>query len=88
MKVNVTLTLDSDRDRDIMRWLESQANRSAAVREAIRGHMNGTSAATLDDVLREIRDLRRAGLVASGANQMAPGDEPADVAATLDDLGL
>ena len=88
MKITVSLTLDSDRDRDVVRWLEAQENKSAAVREAIRTHLAGAGSVTLADVLREIRELRRAGLSFSATSAAPARDEPPDVAARLDGLGL
>jgi hypothetical protein len=35
----LTLLLDKERDADIIRWLESQDNRSKAVRTAIRNEI-------------------------------------------------
>ena len=88
MKITVSLTLDSERDRDIVRWLDAQENKSAAVRDAIRAHLAGAPATTLDDVLRELREMRREGLTFSATSAPPARDEPPDVAARLDGMGL
>jgi hypothetical protein len=86
----VTFVLDTVRDRDILFWLDRQENKSAAIREAIRTHL-GRSGVTLVDVYEAIQDLKRCGwLSRPEARTLAmPGsDEPPDVVATLDRLGL
>lgn len=86
----ITFVLDTIRDRDILRWLEGQENKSAAIREAIRAHL-GRSGITLVDVYEAIQDLKRGGWM-PGSETQAPAaavnDEPPDVAAALDSLGL
>lgn len=82
MKVVIPLNLDSERDADIVRWLEQQANRSAAIRDAIRAHIG--QGVTLLDIYREIQDLKRRSFVA-----VQPGsgpEEPPEAAANLDKL--
>jgi hypothetical protein len=86
----ITFVLDTVRDRDILYWLEGQQNKSAAIREAIRTHL-GRSGLTLADVYEAIQDLKRSGWVPGPAAQApaeAANDEPPDVAAALDSLGL
>ena len=89
-KQTVTFVVDSERDRDILHWLSSQSNKSAAIREAIRMHL-GRGGITLADVYEAILDLRR-GSWAPGPEAppqaTAARDEPPDVAAALDSLGL
>lgn len=85
----VTFVLDTERDRDIVRWLEGQDNKSAAIREAIRARA-GCGNITLADVYEAIQELKR-GSWMPGPGTQAPnpgGDEPPDVAAALDSLGL
>lgn len=86
----ITFVLDTVRDRDILRWLEGQENKSAAIRQAIRAHLD-RSEITLAEVYEAIQDLKRGGWVC-GAGAQAPtaiaSDEPPDVAAALDGLGL
>jgi hypothetical protein len=89
-KQTVTFVVDAERDRDILRWLGSQDNKSAAIREAIRAHIGRTSI-TLADVFEAIQDLRRRSwtLTPDGRpHSAASSDEPPDVAAALDSLGL
>jgi hypothetical protein len=84
----ITFVLDTARDRDILHWLEGQENKSAAIREAIRAHL-GRSGITLADVYEAIQELKRGGWVpVSQASAAAASDEPPDVAAALDSLGL
>jgi hypothetical protein len=84
----ITFVLDTVRDRDILHWLEGQENKSAAIREAIRAHL-GRSGITLADVYEAIQDLKRGGWVPGAqAPAAAASDEPPDVAAALDSLGL
>jgi hypothetical protein len=86
----ITFVLDTVRDRDIIHWLEGQGNKSAAIREAIRAHL-GRSGISLVDVYEAIQDLKRGAWV-PGPGAQAPAaaasDEPPDVAAALDSLGL
>ena len=88
-KQTVTFVLDTNRDRDVLRWLEGQANKSLAIREAIRAQMDRADV-TLRDVLVAIQDLKRhSGTpAATGEAAAGNGDEPADVAVALDSLGL
>jgi hypothetical protein len=86
MKVTLSITFDSDRDREILRRLAAEPNRSAAIRTALRQHyMPGF---TLEDIQREIRELsrimRRVDLIS--APPAATG-EPPDLADALDSLG-
>lgn len=86
----ITFVLDSERDRDVLRWLEAQLNKSAAIREAIRGRMEQGDV-TLGDIYAAIQDLKgRSWASAPDAQDRntSIGDEPPDVAATLDSLGL
>jgi Arc/MetJ-type ribon-helix-helix transcriptional regulator len=84
----VSFKLDDKGDRDLIRWLASQSNRSEAIREALREHLQGNGV-TLGDVLQAVRDLEhkvKAGAVIVGEGGSIPGDEPPDVAAALDAL--
>jgi hypothetical protein len=89
-KVAVCFSLDSERDRDLVRWLEGvpRRGRSEAIRNALRGQLS-QSGVTLGDIYQAILDLKRQGLVmALQGNDAQTDDEPPDVAATLDGLGL
>ena len=86
----ITFVLDTGRDRDILHWLEGQENKSAAIREAIRAHL-GRSGITLADVYKAIQDLKRCRWMPGPGTQapaVAASDEPPDVAAALDSLGI
>jgi hypothetical protein len=89
-KQTVTFVVDTERDRDILRWLGSQDNKSAAIREAIREHL-GQGVITLTDVYEAIQDLKRGSWIPASHIQqdyVKDSDEPSDVAAALDSLGL
>jgi DNA-binding PadR family transcriptional regulator len=92
----VSFALDARADRDILRWLDQQDNRSAAIRQAIRAQIGGQGV-TLGDLYQAIQDLRRGGLVVAAQDEASAhidepshGEpvEPPDVAAALDNLGL
>jgi hypothetical protein len=96
-KVTISFTLDSERDQRTLHYLQGlpKGEKSGAIREALDAHLGG-GGVTLGDVYRAVKDLDRkigngfvlvqAGNVGSGP-QVAT-DEPADVAANLDGLGL
>jgi hypothetical protein len=92
-KTFTNISLDTEADKDILRWLERQENKSAAIRAAIREHI-GRNGITLGDVYRVVKDLERK-LEAGTLNVVAGGagstegeewDEPDDAAAALDAL--
>ena len=85
-------SFDLEADKDLLRWIARQENRSAAIRSAIREHIS-RSGVTLGDVYRAVKDLERkieTGAVAIVAGEGGEGpevwDEPADAAAALDAL--
>lgn len=90
--VTVCFTLDSEADRDILRWLARMPRRSksAAIRDALREHLGG-GGVTLGDVYQAVQELTRrvqAGGVVAGPGQEHDGlPEPPDVAAALAALG-
>ena len=89
-KQTITFVVDGDRDRDILHWLDGQANKSAAIREAIRTHLE-REAVTLTEVYEAIQDLKQRGWAPpadAAAGRRRDGDEPEDVAEALDSLGL
>jgi len=89
MAVIINISLDPEHDRDILRWLGRQSNRSAAVRKAIRAYMDADSGVTLAEVLAEIRALPEklsVVAVAAGVPVDDEGEEPEVAAANLDGL--
>ena len=92
MRVTKTFSLDTEADRDILRWLNAQDNVSAAIREAIRAHQ-GRGGVTLGDVYQAVKELGRrvqAGAVVGYASpaQADDWDEPPEAVAALDSRGL
>jgi hypothetical protein len=86
----ITFVLDTKRDRDIICWLEGQENKSAAIREAIRAHLDHDDI-TLVDIYEAVQDLQRRNWTAvseAEAGVVTISKEPPDVAAALDSLGL
>ncbi len=86
----ITFVLDTERDRDILRWLEGHENKSAAIREAIRARL-GALDITLADIYEAIQDLKHGTWTPIDEDHTPDfGDsgEPPDVAAALDNLGL
>ena len=81
MKVTIPVSLDDQRDADILAWLDRQSNRSAAVREAIREKMSGI---TLTDIYHELQELKRRSIVTHRAEPDT--SEPSEAAANLDKL--
>jgi len=91
-KTFTNISLDTETDKDILRWLERQENKSAAIRAAIREHI-GRNGVTLGDVYRAVKELERkletgAVILAGGAGESEgeEWDEPDDAAAALDAL--
>jgi len=56
MKVVIPLSLDDERDADIIQWLNQRENKSSAIREAIRAYL--ANDLTLADIYREIQALK------------------------------
>jgi hypothetical protein len=91
-KVVVSFAVDSEKDRDIVRWLDGlpRRKRSEAIREALRGHL-GRGAVTLGDVYQAVKNLGRkleaGAVVLGGASPSSEEwDEPPEAAAALDAL--
>jgi hypothetical protein len=90
-KQAITFVIDSDRDRDVLRWLEAQNNKSAAIRGAIRTQLSRGLDITLADIYEAIQDPRQGGWVRGSPSVPQSHEEvhePADIAAALDGLGL
>jgi hypothetical protein len=96
-KVVMSFTLDSQNDRQILQYLQAlpKGERSQAIRNALDAQIGGEPT-TLGDVYQAVKDLERklaSGPVlvqagSPGISPHEPEDEPADVAANLDGLGL
>jgi len=89
MKVSLSITFDSNRDREILRRLAAElaGQRSAAIRQALREHYGQVM--TMADLYREIIvAIQRAGAGMVARTDSAPAtDEPPDLADALDNLG-
>lgn len=75
--VRYTFSLDAIKDTKIVKWLDSQPNTSAAVREALKAYVERpTSAelgARLDEILNAIQSAR---LMAPMPQEPTEGGEP------------
>ena len=62
-KVTISLTLDDERDKRILRWLKDQPDKgkSKAIREAIMAYLDQSNI-TLQDIYNEIQELKRYGV--------------------------
>jgi len=92
VKITKSFTLDGEADGDIIRWLNRQDNASAAIRKAIRDHLE-RAGVTLVDVYQAVKSLERR-LQAGGTTAVPTSalveeewNEPPDAAAALDALG-
>jgi len=89
-KVTISFTLDDNKDKRLLRWLESlpKRGRSEAIREVLAAHL-GQSGITLQDIYEAIMDLKRSGLAVASQDDSGPqSDVPADVLDNLSKLGL
>ena len=92
-KTTKTISFDTERDADLLAWLNAQENMSGAVRDALRSALGPEqSSITLVHVYQAVLDLEArilGGLVAAPAEHISadrPGTEGA--AKALDTLGL
>lgn len=91
MLVRRSFSLDTERDAEVLAWLDIQPNVSDAIRAALRVY-SSASAITLEEVYRAIKDLEvhiNSGQWhgQAGARVATPAEDP-DLAAQLDQLGL
>lgn len=93
--VTVTFSFDDKDDPQLKRWLDGLPKRgkSGAIRAALRSYL-GLGGVTLGDVYQAVKELDRklqSGAIVAhsteSANDALP-EEPPDVAAALDSLGL
>lgn len=97
-RVTITFLLDSERDADILAWLEDQASKSAALRAAARAYIrlsNGegqeaTARSAVETVLPALRETVMAAVREVLENYRIPvvaecnGEENPELAARLD----
>jgi hypothetical protein len=97
-RVAKLITLDEERDADILAWLDSQPNQSAAMRAAVRAYIrlnNGvgreeTVREAVEAVLPDLRETVMAAVREALANYRIPvaseyaGEEDPELAAILD----
>lgn len=80
MKVVIPLSLDDQRDADLITWLAGQTNKSSAVRDVLRANLAG--GVTLADIYLEIKALKNYSFTA--VTEPAPIED--EVGANLDKL--
>ena len=92
-KTTKTISFDTERDADLLAWLNAQENVSSAVRDALRSAVAlDRSSTTLEQVYQAVKDLetkmlgRLVIVQAERADADLPGTEEA--AKALDTLGL
>ena len=97
MLVRRSFSLDTERDADLLAWLDAQANISHAIRTALRAHNTASDTdITLETVYAAVKDLEThlAQGTWRGPENVSPtpplGTSPEDpeLAAQLDQLGL
>jgi hypothetical protein len=91
-KKRLVFVVDDKRDSDILSWWVHQENKSAAIRALIRRQIK-QDGVTLYDIYQAVIELDRKlaseALVATAGNVSdVDCDEPPDVVAALDNLGL
>lgn len=88
--VTISFSLNPKTDADLVRWLDRQPprRRSQAIREMLRVGMNGAGDDGLRRDIREIKRMLESGVVVTSGKSETARDEPEDVAAALDSLGL
>ena len=92
-KVVISFTLDSERDRDLVRFLDGLGHRqrSEAIREVLRAGL-ARGGVTVGDVYQAVKELERkltaGAFVAQVREAEAASDVPADVLSALNELGL
>ena len=92
-KTTKTISFDTERDADLLAWLNAQENVSGAVRDALRSALGiEHSSVTLEDVYHAVLDLeaRIVGRSVSAPAEHIDADLPGteEAARALDALGL
>jgi hypothetical protein len=91
-QIRKTVLFNTDTDQDLLDWLAEFPNFSEAVRQALRQAKQQTERGdsgdgiTLQDIYQELQDIKRNGFVSR--DNRSDYNEPADIAANLDLLGL
>ena len=83
----VPVVMDTERDADLLRWLDQQENRSAAVREALRQALQPKprlDAATIRRIMREELASARVAGAAEVPENASPTDVDPEAGALLD----
>ena len=90
-KVTISLTLDDERDKRILRWLKGlpERGRSEAMREAINTYL-GQNDVTLRDIYDAIQELKhfRLMLVQEASPDVQQQEVPKDVLENIAKIGL
>jgi hypothetical protein len=87
----VTFVVDPDTDRDIIRWLQAQSNKSAAIRGAIRAAMRERKPVTVEELQRVLRSELASVTIASDdgdtdTDKGRTGDVDPEAGALLDNM--
>lgn len=87
--ITITFSLDPVGDADLLEWVYSRRNRSAAIRDVLKANLEVDQAQRL--TLGNLRDALRAELaglsLVSGVEVSSPeGEEPVEAAANLDNM--
>lgn len=90
-KVTISLTLDDERDKRILRWLKGlpRRGRSEAMREAINAYL-GQDNVTLQDIYDAIQELKqfRLMLVQESSSDVQQQEVPEDILDNIAKIGL
>jgi hypothetical protein len=86
-KMTVCFTLDPEKDKRLVRWLDGLPNRgrSKAIREALADYL-GQDDVTHRDILEAIRRLDRRGVAMTAQESADTQDDDPELAAALENL--
>lgn len=90
MHITESFSIHTEEDKDIIKWLDAQDNKSKAIRKAIRAYI-GDGGITLADIYVAVMALKRQGISVvnketANKDEAEAIDEPTDAAANLDGL--